>query len=129
MRELVLPEEYLLLEEEAPGLRVVLIGSEAMGSGDDGLGRKLMLSFLGEIASGPMLPQVIILYNAGVGLVAPGSLAAEDLHTLERHGSEILVCRDSLEFHAIPTPLPAGRPATMAEIADCMMKASVIIRP
>ena len=89
MRELVLPEEYLLLEEEAPGLRVVLIGSEAMGSGDDGLGRKLMLSFLGEIASGPMLPQVIILYNAGVGLVAPGSLAAEDLHTLERHWSEI----------------------------------------
>ena len=58
MHDLVLPEEYLLLEGEAPGFRVVLIGSEAMGNGDEGLGRKLMLSFLGEISAGPMLPQV-----------------------------------------------------------------------
>jgi intracellular sulfur oxidation DsrE/DsrF family protein len=128
MHELVLPEEYLLLEGEAPGYRVVLIGSEAMGSGDEGLGRKLMLSFLGEIASGPTLPHVVILYNGGISLVAPGSLAAEDLHALEKHGAEILACRDSLEFHGIPTPLPTGRPASMAEIADCLMKASVVIR-
>ena len=129
MHELVLPEEYLLLEGEAPGFRVVLIGSESMGNGDEGLGRKLMLSFLGEIASGPILPQVVILYNGGVRLVAPGSPAAEDLHTLERHGTEILVCRDSLDFHGIPKPLPVGRPAAMAEIADCLMKAFVVIRP
>ncbi len=128
MHELVLPEEYLLMEAEAPGFRLVLIGSEAMGSGDEGLGRKLMLSFLGEISSGPMPPQVVILYNGGAGLVAPGSLAAGDLQTLEKHGTEILACRDSLEFHGIPTPLPAGRPASMAEIADCLMKASVVIR-
>ncbi len=129
MHDLVLPEEYLLLEGDSPGHRVVLIGSESLGDGDDLLGRQLMLAFLGELATGPMLPGAIIFYNGGARLAAPGSPAVGDLCSLDRHGTDILVCAESLASHGTETPLPAGRPASLAEITDCLMKASTVIRP
>ncbi|MBP7401145.1 MAG: hypothetical protein KBA30_00850 [Clostridia bacterium] len=129
MHELVLPEEYLLLDGDTAGHRVVLIGSETLGDGDDTLGRHLMLAFVGELASAPMLPNAIILYNGGVRFAAPDSPAIDDLCTLERHGIDLLVCAESLAHHEIQPPLRAGRPASLAEITDCLMKATVVIRP
>jgi len=129
MHDLVLPEEYLLLEGENSEHRVVLIGSDTLGSGDDELGRMLMLRFLDELSTGPLLPAAIVLYNGGVRFVAAGSAATDDLCTLERHGTDILVCALSLERQGTPQPLPAGRAASMSEITDCLMKATTVIRP
>ena len=129
MHDLVMPEEYLLLEGDTPGHRVVLIGSETMGEGDEALGRKLLLALIDELTSGPILPHAIIFYNGGVRLVAANSPALADLEELEHHGIDVMACATSLEHHGIPTPLAAGRPVSLSEIADCLMKATTVIRP
>ncbi len=129
MHDLVMPEEYLLLEGDTPGHRVVLIGSEAMGEGDEILGRKLMLALIGEMSSGPILPHAIILYNGGVRLASADSPVLADLKELEHHGTDVMVCAASLEHFGIPSPLTAGRPVSLPEMSDCLMKASAVIRP
>lgn len=129
MNDLVLSEEYLLLDSEVSGHRVVLIGAETLGSGDDTLGKELMLKLLSELAAGTLLPVAMILYNSGVLLADKTSKALEDLVSLERHGMELLVCETSLTQYNLQRPLSAGRAVAMAEIADCLMKATTIIRP
>jgi len=129
MHDLVMPEEYLLLEGDTPGHRVVLIGSEAMGEGDETLGRKMMLALIGELSSGPILPHAILFYNSGVHLAAPDSPVLNNLEELEHHGTDVMVCATSLEHYGIPTTLAAGRPVSLSEMSDCLMKASIVIRP
>lgn len=129
MQDLMVSAEYLLLDSGTSGHRVVLVGSERLGEGDPALGRRLMLAWLAELSARPLPPATLILYNEGVKWLAPGSPALEDLVVLAHHGADLMLCADSLEHYQIPPPLAAGRAVTMAEIADCLMRAAVVIRP
>ena len=121
--------EYLLLDSDTSGDRVILLDAEQLGEGDEELGRRLMLAWLGAWAACPVPPASLILYNSGVRLAAPGSPALEELVVLTHHGTDLMLCADSLEHYKLPAPLAAGRAVTMAEMVDCLMKAAVVIRP
>ena len=61
-----------------PGLTAV-ISSEAMGQGDDRLGKILMKSFLFALTQQDILPETVLLYNGGAFLSCEGSESLEDL--------------------------------------------------
>ena len=91
-----------------PGLTAV-ISSEAMGQGDDRLGKILMKSFLFALTQQDILPETVLLYNGGAFLSCEGSESLEDLKKLEELGVEILTCGTCLDFYGLKGKTGCGR--------------------
>jgi len=111
------------------GARVVLLASDGIGSGSDDLGRILMRSFLKTLKDAPSRPDVIILLNAGVKLVAEGSDLLDDLRALEALGVDLAACGTCLDFFHLKEKVRAGRVTNMSEIVATLMAAERIVRP
>ena len=108
---------------------VVQIGSDAMGTGDDTLGQKLMKAFIYSLTQLDELPQTILFYNGGAHLTCEGSDSLEDLKNLAEAGVEILTCGTCTEFYGITEKLAVGTVTNMYVIAQKLTGASVVVRP
>ena len=108
-----------------PGLTAV-ISSEAMGQGDDRLGKILMKSFLFALTQQDILPETVLLYNGGAFLSCEGSESLEDLKKLE---VEILTCGTCLDFYGLKEKLAVGGISNMYEIVEKQCRAHTILRP
>ena len=86
-----------------------MISSEAMGQGDDRLGKILMKSFLFALTQQDILPETVLLYNGGAFLSCEGSESLEDLKKLEELGVEILTCGTCLDFYGLKEKTGCGR--------------------
>ncbi len=75
------------------------------------------------------LPDMMILYNAGVKLAAAESGAADDLKALEEKGVKILVCGTCVNFFELAGKLRAGTVSNMYEIAGALSTAGRTVRP
>ena len=111
-----------------PGLTAV-ISSEAMGQGDDRLGKILMKSFLFALTQQDILPETVLLYNGGAFLSCEGSESLEDLKKLEELGVEILTCGTCLDFYGLKEKLAVGGISNMYEIVEQQCRAHTILRP
>ena len=111
-----------------PGLTAV-ISSEAMGQGDDRLGKILMKSFLFALTQQDILPETVLLYNGGAFLSCEGSEYLEDLKKLEELGVEILTCGTCLDFYGLKEKLAVGGISNMYEIVEKQCRAHTILRP
>lgn len=111
-----------------PGLTAVL-SSEAMGQGDDRLGKILMKSFLFALTQQDILPETVLLYNGGAFLSCEGSESLEDLKKLEELGVEILTCGTCLDFYGLKEKLAVGGISNMYEIVEKQCRAHTILRP
>ena len=89
------------LPERRPQI-VVLIASNAIGTGDDQLGGVLMRAFIKTLREVALRPQRMICMNAGVLLTTEGSELLEDLRQLEELGVEILSCTHLPRFFPSP---------------------------
>lgn len=108
---------------------IVVISSQAMGSGDDALGATLMKGFIFALTQLDTLPTTILLYNGGVHLTCEGSPALDDLKALSGAGVEILSCGTCLKNYDLTDKLAVGDVTNMYVIAEKQIGASVIIRP
>lgn len=108
---------------------VAAITSEAMGTGDDVLGKKLMASFVFALTQLEELPSTILLYNGGAHLSCEGSPALEDLRGLASQGVEILTCGTCLDHYGIADTLAVGEVTNMYDIAQRLTAASLVVRP
>ena len=106
--------------------RVLLVGSEAMGRGDDGLGRTILGNFLKTLVGNPLRPDKIVCWNAGVKLLAKGSPVVGVLQDLEGVGVEILACKTCVEHFGLQEELQAGEISTMPVISDLLMRSDVL---
>ena len=102
---------------------VVLIGSESMGTGDAGLGARLLGNFLRTLPGVEPRPSAIIFYNGGVRLLARGSPLVDALRELDEAGVELLACVTCLEFFSLLDHLAVGQVSNMREIATRLMRA------
>ncbi|MDO5734064.1 MAG: sulfurtransferase-like selenium metabolism protein YedF [Eubacteriales bacterium] len=109
--------------------RVVLIGSEQMGSGDDRLGDKLIASFLFALSQQDELCDQLIFYNTGVKLCCRASAVIEDLKTLSANGVKVIACGTCLEHFGLKEELEIGEISNMYDIVEILMTAAVVIRP
>jgi selenium metabolism protein YedF len=105
---------------ELPAQALVIQG-EAVGHGDEELGRKLTAILLNTLAANEKRPETIVLLNTGVKLACEGSEAADAFRDLEDKGVRILACGTCLNHFDLSRKLRAGRSADAYEIVNIML--------
>jgi selenium metabolism protein YedF len=106
---------------------VVLLGTDRMGKGDDTLGQKLVVSFIGTLKEmGPELWRLILL-NGGVKLTVEGSECLPALQALEKEGIHILVCGTCLNHFGLIEKKQVGETTNMLDIVTAMQLADKVI--
>lgn len=111
---------------ESPRPRVLLLGSEGMGRGDDGLGRTILGNYLKTLVANPLRPDKIVCWNAGVRLLIKDSPVLGTLQDLEGIGVEILACKTCVEYFGLQDKLQAGEISTMPIISDLLLRSDVL---
>ena len=121
-------QEAVCAGESRPG-PVVAIGSNAMGSGEEALGKTLMKAFIFALTNATQLPQQIIFYNSGAYLPCEGSDSLEDLQNLEKAGVKITACGTCLNYYGLTEKLRVGSVSNMYDIVETLTAAPSVIRP
>lgn len=111
-----------------PERPVVVIASQTVGSGDDGLGAVLMRSFVKTLVGLPEKPAAIVFQNGGVLLTVDDSPLLEDLRALEAGGVVLLVCGTCLDWYERRSRLAVGGVSNMHDIASLLLAAPSVIR-
>jgi len=106
--------------------RVLLLGSEGLGRGDDGLGLTILGNFLKTLVGNPLRPDKIVCWNAGVKLLSADSPVVAALQDLEGIGVEILACKTCVEHFGLQQKLKAGEVSTMPVISDLLMRSNIL---
>jgi selenium metabolism protein YedF len=112
----------------ATGPRIILIGSDQMGSGDPELGRILMKNFIFTLTEADLVPDAIYLVNSAVKLTIDDSEVLEPLDELANRGVDIASCGLCLEFFDAKDALAVGRISNMLELVNALEGAGNIIR-
>ncbi len=99
----------------------IIINSDALGKGDEELGKKLIGAFLRKLWVQTELPEMIVCYHSGVKLVALGSPVLDVLHGLYEKGVEIVACGTCMEYYELDQHIEVGRITDMVEIVSIMM--------
>lgn len=107
---------------------VAVITADTMGRPDTVLGGVLMKSFLNTLTQTTPVPDVMILYNAGVKLAVQGSESLDDLQALAGSGVRILVCGTCLNFFELKDRLAVGQVSNMYDIARTMLTAGRVVQ-
>ncbi|WP_321971042.1 sulfurtransferase-like selenium metabolism protein YedF [Paratractidigestivibacter sp.] len=108
---------------------VIQVASDAMGTGDDELGHKLIKGFIFSLTQLDELPATMLFYNGGARLTCEGSASLEDLKNLADAGVEILTCGTCLDHYGLSEKLAVGEVTNMYVIAQKLIGASVVVRP
>ncbi len=120
------PGEEMAAAKMQGGL-VVAIGSSCMGRGDEALGKMLMKSYLYSLTELDTPPAFLLLFNSGVHLAVEDAASVEDLHTLEKNGTQIAVCGACLDYYKLKEKLAAGFVSNMYAIASTMAAAETLV--
>ena len=111
------------------GDTVVVIASDAMGSGADELGTQLMKGFLYALSQQDTLPAAILFYNGGAKLTCLESPALEDLQAMAAKGVEVLTCGTCLSYYGLADQLAVGTVTNMYTIVEKMTGAARLVKP
>ena len=109
------------------GKKVIIINSETLGQGDQGVGHTLLGVFLRKVLASIEKPDAIIFYNSGVKLVTKGSYFIDVLEALEQSGVELLACGTCVYKVCGQQSLLVGRISNMEEITDRLLQADTVI--
>jgi intracellular sulfur oxidation DsrE/DsrF family protein len=105
---------------------VIVINQAQMGSGDEGLGRKILCTALRKLPSFSDL-EAIVLYNNGVKLATKDSFVATELTQLHEHGVDILPCGTCVEHFGLKDQMIFDHVSNMDEILATLAKAEKVI--
>ncbi len=128
--------DYSTMEEVAPRSMVgpsqvknlvLVFTSDAIGVGNELLGKKLMLHLLQSVVNGSHKPRAIILLNGAVRMASGRNDTIGRLTVLEEQGSKIMVCVSSAEEYGIIDNINVGFVASMDEIVESLMTALKVI--
>jgi selenium metabolism protein YedF len=106
---------------------MVMITTDRLGYGDDGLGLKLMVNFIRTLKEmGPDLWRLVFVNN-GVKLAIQDSEVIPDLKELEDNGLPILVCGTCLTHFDLLEYKQVGETTNMLDIITAMQLADKVI--
>ncbi len=106
--------------------RVLLLGGQGMGRGDDALGLTVLGNFLKTLVGSPLRPGKIVCWNAGVKLLTRDSPVVGTLLELEGIGVEVLACKTCVDHFGLQGKLRAGEISTMPIISDLLLRSHVL---
>jgi len=101
---------------------VILLSSEALGRGDDTLGKLLMGNFLRLLGEEGRQPDTICLLNSGVRLACEGHPCLEHMRRLQDLGTRVLICRTCLEYLDLEDKVEVGQISNMHDIQSCLLE-------
>jgi selenium metabolism protein YedF len=106
---------------------LVLVTSDHLGSGDDVLGEKLMISYLKTIKEmGPELWQLIFV-NSGVTLTTASSPVLKEIQEYEKAGTIVLACGTCLEHFGLTAEKKVGGTTNMLDIVTATQLADKVV--
>ena len=105
---------------------IVVVGSKAMGVGNDELGQTLLKAFIYSLTEQDVLPTHLLFYNEGAKLTTESSSVLEDLKTLKKANVEILTCGACLDYFDLMEKLAVGEVTNMFHILELMSKYHVV---
>jgi selenium metabolism protein YedF len=108
---------------------VIAITSDTMGSGDDELGTKLMISFFRTLVLLEPAPASVVFYNSGVKMALDDSPVLDRIKELIEKGTGIYLCTTCINHFGIKDRLPVGSFSDMYQILNLLKDADHIIRP
>lgn len=121
------PQKTAVVRGETVQKVLVLVTSDTLGSGDDVLGRKLMISYLKTIKEmGPELWQLIFV-NGGVKLTTTSSPVLQELQDYEKSGTIILSCGTCLEHFGLTEEKQVGGTTNMLDIISATQFADKVV--
>lgn len=121
--------EAMETEDGTAAGQVVVIGSDCMGQGEEELGKILMKGFIYALSQQERLPETVIFYNSGARIPVRGSVALEDLASMEEQGVEILTCGTCLDYYKLKDNLAVGSVTNMYTIVEKLSHAAKVIQP
>ncbi len=125
---LAITKEYAGQADKKQSGDVVLITGTQLGTGDEGFGERLMISFINTLGEAASRPARLIFVNSGVRLTAEGSEVMETLKRLEQEGVQILSCGTCLEFYHLADKLGVGIVTNSYEVVDSLLSAGKVIK-
>ncbi len=106
---------------------MVMCATDQMGSGDDELGSKLMISFIKTLKEmGPELWR-LVLVNNGVKMAVEDSEVLPVLQEYAKEGLQILVCGTCLTYFNLLGKKKVGETTNMLDIVTAMQLADKVI--
>lgn len=126
------PEEWCSIsgtQHQGKRNTVIAITSDTMGSGDDTLGTKLMISFFRTLVLLEPIPVSVVFYNSGVKLALDDSPVIDQITELKDKGTSIYLCTTCINHFGIKDRLPVGSFSDMYQILNILKDADHIIRP
>ena len=106
---------------------MVMIATDRMGSGDDELGLKLMVSFIKTLKEMGSDLWRLVFVNSGVKMTIAGSEALDDIKKLADSGVYILVCGTCLMHFDLLEQKQVGETTNMLDIVTAMQLADKVI--
>ena len=105
------------------------LNADRMGQGDPALGRKLLISFLTEIAKSDVEVDAVGCVNDGILLSTEEGPALEALKTIEAKGARIMTCGTCLDHYARRERLLLGGIGNMAGTIQVFGTADRVLAP
>jgi len=106
---------------------MVMVGTDRLGHGDDGLGAGLLINFLKTLKEmGPDLRHLIFVNN-GVTLTVAGAETVPILQELAADGVRIMVCGTCLNHFHLLEKKQVGETTNMLDIVTAMQLADSVI--
>ncbi|MFO7886184.1 MAG: sulfurtransferase-like selenium metabolism protein YedF [Desulfobacteraceae bacterium] len=106
---------------------MVMIGSSTIGSGDDVLGRKLMLSYIKTLKEMGEDLWRLVFVNEGVKFAVKDSPLLPEIKAFEDQGLHILVCGTCLTHFNLLEEKAVGETTNMLDIVTSMQLAEKVI--
>jgi len=121
------PQRGVQSQEDDVQKVLVLITSDTLGSGDDELGQKLMVSYLKTIKEmGPELWQLIFV-NGGVKLTTTSSPVLDEIRSYEESGTIVYACGTCLEHFGLTAEKQVGGTTNMLDIVTATQLADKVV--
>jgi len=109
-----------------PEGKVILLGSEGCGRGDEDIGFEVLAILLDRLAKRDDTPKAIICWNIAVQLLAEGSPLLPRFKRLEEKGISILAGERCVFELGLTDKMAVGKVANMDEILDLLLHNDVI---
>jgi len=106
---------------------LVLAGTDRLGTGDNFLGERLMVNFIGTLKEMGRELWTLVLLNAGVRLACTGSEVLDALRQLEGTGVQLLVCGTCLTHFKLMDQKQVGETTNMLDIVTHMRLADKVV--
>jgi len=105
----------------------IVFNHDGLGHADEALRHKLATNYLRTLIELGQLPQAVLLYAAGVKLVAAGSPCLAELKALTDAGVPVIACRTCLDFYGLMDKVAAGEIGNMVRIIEAQAAADKVV--